>query len=104
MKRRALPLFVLCISISLLCACTKGEPHSGDTAPTILMYGNSYVAQNMPVNELPEDYTSSGTLTSEEAHDTGLEGCEYFLNIRYDSVPDMYVYQEKEYSHWVREK
>lgn len=82
---------ILLMMILLILVSTAGC--SKDT-PSIVMYGSSYFASNVPVNELPQDYTSSGTLTAEEANNTGLEGCEYFLNINYDSVPDIYVYQE----------
>ena len=43
--------------------------------PMIDMYGQKYVAPNMPVNELPQGYTYLGELSKEQANGTGLEGC-----------------------------
>lgn len=94
MKKRLTTLLIFCISILTLWSCGRKESVPSGTEPSIVMYNGSYFKSNMPVDELPQDYSSAGTLTAEEANNTGLEGCEFFLNINYDSVPYMYIYQE----------
>ena len=58
------------------------------------MYGQKYVAPNMPVNELPQGYTYLGELSKEQANGTGLEGCKMYAVTELDSIPDFYLYQE----------
>ncbi len=94
MKRFLLICFIATFVFTLVgCTSKSGEP-TGDIAPAITLGGWDYYAPYMPVNELPEDYVYAGTLTKEEANDTGLEGCKYYFNYYYDSIPDIYVYQK----------
>ena len=67
---------------------------TGDMPPMIDMYGQKYVAPNMPVNELPQGYTYLGELSKEQANGTGLEGCKMYAVTELDSIPDFYLYQE----------
>ena len=61
--------------------------------PMIDMYGQKYVAPNMPVNELPQGYTYLGELSKEQANGTGLEGCKMYAVTELDSIPDFYLYR-----------
>lgn len=61
---------------------------TGDMPPMIDMYGQKYVAPNMPVNELPQGYTYLGELSKEQANGTGLEGCKMYAVTELDSIPD----------------
>ena len=67
---------------------------TGDMPPMIDMYGQKYVAPNMPVNELPQGYTYLGELSKEQANGTGLEGCKMYAVTELNSIPDFYLYQE----------
>ena len=51
-----------------------------DKRPTLCMDGVYYVDPFMPISYLPEGYRFAGTLTKEQAHNTGLEGTEYYTN------------------------
>ena len=59
---------------------------TGDMPPMIDMYGQKYVAPNMPVNELPQGYTYLGELSKEQANGTGLEGCKMYAVTELDSI------------------
>ncbi|MBR4132786.1 MAG: hypothetical protein IKT99_07385 [Oscillospiraceae bacterium] len=61
-----------------------------DKRPMLCMDGVYYVDPYMPISYLPEGFRFSGTLTKEQAYNTGLEGTEYYTNPEAD---DFYTYQ-----------
>lgn len=63
-----------------------------DTRPTIIMDGAAYIDPYRPVSELPYGYEYAGTLSGEQANDTGLAGCEYYTNP--SDRDSFYVFQE----------
>ena len=65
---------------------------SYDERPMLMMDGMAYVDPYMPVSRLPYGYTFAGTLTAEQAYNTGMEGLSYFTHP--GSTDDFYVYQE----------
>ena len=66
---------------------------TGDRPPTIILAGNSYIAPHKPISKLPDNYEYCGTLSDEEANDTGLAGCKYYA-LTDGTMNDIYVYQE----------
>ena len=62
-----------------------------DKRPTLCMDGVYYVDPYMPISYLPEGYALAGTLSAEQAHNTGLEGTEYYTNP--EQPDDFYTYQ-----------
>ena len=89
---------IISLLLSLFLIVTFSGCHNsvdtGDMPPMIDMYGQKYVAPNMPVNELPQGYTYLGELSKEQANGTGLEGCKMYAVTELDSIPDFYLYQE----------
>lgn len=63
-----------------------------DTRPTIIMDGAAYINPYMPESELPYGYEYAGTLSDEQANDTGLAGCEYYADP--SDGDSFYVFQE----------
>ena len=64
-----------------------------DEAPRLTLFGTRYRQIDLtPLDALPEGYKYAGTLTEEQAGDTGAAGCPYYLDPRTDSVPDVYVF------------
>lgn len=82
------------VLLLLTIAAFSGCETNSSSPPTICMYGQKYVAPNMPVDELPEGYTYLGELSEEQANGTGLEGCKMYAIAELDSIPDFYLYQE----------
>ncbi|MDE7326378.1 MAG: hypothetical protein K2N63_08895 [Lachnospiraceae bacterium] len=61
----------------------------------ILRMGDEiYIAPYQPLSELPLNYYLAGVLSAESAGDTGLAGCEYYVN-KFDKN-GIYVYQRME--------
>ena len=89
---------IISLLLSLFLIVTFSGCHNsvdtGDMPPMIDMYGQKYVAPNMPVNELPQGYTYLGELSKEQANGTGLEGCKMYAVTELNSIPDFYLYQE----------
>ena len=86
-------LFALGIIVLLILSGCETKP-AADLPPMIDMFGQKYVAPNMPVAELPEGYTYLGELTEAQANGTGLEGCKMYAVTELDSIPDFYLYQK----------
>lgn len=98
MKRLvALILTLVCISGLVGCEETlksKNEAVSGDLPPVLIMGGQQYFENTMPISELSDDFECMGEITEEEANDTGLQGCKYYANKYLNSFDEFYVYQE----------
>ena len=62
--------------------------------PLITIMNKNYVAPNMPVEELPEEYHYLRDLTEKEANDTGLAGCAIYVNPQDEDMSEIYLYQE----------
>ena len=71
-----------------------GEHQDAVTAPMITIMDKNYVAPNMPVEELPEEYHYLRDLTEKEANDTGLAGCAIYVNPQDEDMSKIYLYQE----------
>lgn len=56
--------------------------------------GENYIAEGMPISELPDDFEFMGEITAEEANYSGLDGCNYYANKYISSFDEFYVYQE----------
>ena len=69
---------------------TEAGQEIWDKRPMLCMDGVYYVDPYMPISYLPEGFRFSGTLTKEQAHNTGLEGTKYYTNPEAD---DFYTYQ-----------
>lgn len=87
---------ISCIAIAVCFLTNPKESedtnNQWDTRPTIIMNQTRYIDPDMPMSNLPYGYIYAGTLDSEQANDTGLEGCEYYISsYNKDSI---YVYQE----------
>ena len=64
-----------------------------DESPKLTLYGMRYRQIDLtPLEVPPEGYILAGTLTEEQAGDTGAAGCAYYFDPRKDSDPDVYVY------------
>lgn len=90
-------LTVICIFGMSGCGKTadgKGDVASGDLPPMLVMGNCNYIAREMPVSELPENFECMGEITEQEANDTGLQGCKYYANKYISSFDEFYVYQE----------
>lgn len=89
--------FLLLILSLVFCVCSAGNEggeNSGDkwdTRPMLCIDNVYYADPYMPVSELPEGYEYAGTLTAEQAYNTGLEGIEYYIN---PETNDFYTWQE----------
>lgn len=99
-KKPAFWLIVVAVAICVVIAvCFLTNPKESednnnqwDMRPTIIMNQVRYIDSDMPMSKLPYGYVYAGTLDSEQANDTGLEGCEYYISsYNKDSI---YVYQE----------
>ena len=70
-----------------------GENTQWDEAPRLTLFGTRYRQVDLtPLDAPPEGYVLAGTLTEEQAGDTGAAGCAYYFDPRKDSDPDVYVY------------
>lgn len=95
MNRFLVLLFMLVCMLGLVaCDQSRDEPDAGALLPMLTMNGENYFAKTMPIAELPDDFEYMGELTSDEANDTGLEGCKYYTNKYISSFDAFYVYQE----------
>lgn len=95
MKRcMALILASLCILVLVACNQSSDETDAGALPPMLTMNGENYFAKTMPIAELPDNFEYMGEITSDEANDTGLEGCKYYANKYISSFDTFYVYQE----------
>lgn len=63
-----------------------------DIRPAILMDSSRYIDPYMSASKLPYGYVYAGTLDAEQANDTGLEGCAYYVSPYNQDY--IYVYQE----------
>ena len=54
----------------------------------------NYVAPNIPVEELPEEYHYLRDLMEKEVNDTGLAGCAIYVNPQDEDMSEIYLYQE----------
>ncbi len=93
MKKTLSIVLTLAFLFTLVGCGGKKDLYAGVT-PAIKLGNWEYYAPYMPVDDLPEDYVYAGTLTKEEANNTGLEGCKYYYLQYIDSIPDIFVYQE----------
>lgn len=84
-------IYVLCL---VGCAQEKSDAPAGDLAPMLTINGVNYRENSMPVAELSEEFVCMGEITTEEANDTGLQGCKYYANKYISSFDEFYVYQE----------
>lgn len=93
---RRLRGFAWALALALLLAGCGNRPEAdtGALPPTITINGYQYVAQYMPVDELPGGYAYLGELSAEDANDTGLEGCKMYAVLEKNSFTDFYLYQE----------
>ncbi|MBQ7875218.1 MAG: hypothetical protein IJ306_08705 [Oscillospiraceae bacterium] len=83
-------LALLLIFVLLFCSCQSEQPN-WDVRP-MMYYNNSYWKNPyMPISELPAGYEYAGTVDTEMAYNTGLEGIEYYIN---PATNDFYTYQE----------
>ena len=80
--------------ICILAKGARGKTEAGKDAlpnrPMLCMDGVYYVDPYMPISYLPEGYRLAGTLTKEQAYNTGLEGTEYYTA---PEAEDFYTYQ-----------
>jgi hypothetical protein len=80
--------------ICILAKGARGRTEAGQTnlpnRPMLCMDGVYYVDPYMPISYLPEGYRLAGTLTKEQAYNTGLEGTEYYTD---PEAEDFYTYQ-----------
>ncbi|MCX4354564.1 MAG: hypothetical protein OSJ60_23580 [Lachnospiraceae bacterium] len=72
----------------------KDEVVSEDLPPILIMREQYFIAYDMPISELPDDFECMGEITEEEANGTGLQGCKYYANKYLSSFVEFYVYQE----------
>lgn len=72
----------------------KDEVVSEDLPPILIMREQHFIAYDMPISELPDDFECMGEITEEEANGTGLQGCKYYANKYLSSFVEFYVYQE----------
>lgn len=64
-----------------------------DESPKLTLFGTRYRQIELtPLDAPPENYAFAGRLTEAQAGDTGAAGCAYYLDLRTDSVPDIYVF------------
>ena len=62
-----------------------------DKRPMLVIDGKQYIDPYKPESTLPAGYAPAGTLTAEQAYNTGLEGTAYFTNP--NAPDDVYTYQ-----------
>ena len=89
----------LCLAVAVAgVAAGAVMPRLGkqDTVPVpmITLQGKNYVAPDMPVNKLPEEYHYLRDLTEKEAKNTGLEGCAIYVDPQDKEMRTIYLYQE----------
>ena len=84
----------LCLIAAVGIMISFGEHQDTVTAPMITIMDRNYVAPNMPVEELPEEYHYLRDLTEKEANDTGLAGCAIYVNPQDEDMSEIYLYQE----------
>lgn len=95
MKRFVVFIVILVCMLGLVaCDQSSAETDTGALPPMITLNGENYFAGTMPIPELPDDFEYMGEITSDEANDTGLEGCKYYANKYISSFDIFYVYQE----------
>lgn len=82
------------IVVLSLSGCGALEEGKGGCPPTITLGDQDYVAHNMPVEALPEEYQYLRDLTQQEANDTGLEGCAIYADPQDQDMSTIYLYQE----------
>lgn len=73
---------------------SKDEAVTGDLPPMLIIGGQYYLENTMPISDLSDDFECVGEITEEEANDTGLQGCKYYANKYLNSFDEFYVYQE----------
>ena len=80
--------------ICILAKGARGRTQAGQNTlpnrPMLCMDGVYYVDPYMPISYLPEGFALAGTLSAEQAYNTGLEGTEYYTSPEAD---DFYTYQ-----------
>lgn len=81
--KKIISVVLLLVLFTSLTGCSFSESKTenekcGGKAPTLIWDDQEFVAPYMPKNELPEGYEYIGTLTKENAADTGLEGCKIY--------------------------
>lgn len=98
MKRLvALVSTLVCVLGLVGCGATlksKDEAVTGDLPPMLIIGGQYYLENTMPISDLSDDFECMGEITEEEANDTGLQGCKYYANKYLNSFDEFYVYQE----------
>lgn len=88
-------LSLVCVLLLVGCNRDANESVTGDLPPMLIMDGEHYIANSMSVvSELSDDFECMGTITAEEANDTGLQGHKYYANRYISSFDEFYVYQE----------
>lgn len=92
--KKLITLVLAMVCVLGLAGCAQQKATSGDLPPMLVMNNCNYIAREMPVNELPEDFECMGEITEKEANDTGLQGCQYYANKYISSFDEFYVYQE----------
>ncbi len=69
----------------------KEESINWAERPTLVLGGEAYVDPYMPLSSLPYGYALAGELSTQQANDTGLEGCKYYTNPK--DADSFYVYE-----------
>lgn len=93
-KRIAFFLILVCVLSLIGCSKIQNETDAGALPPTLIMNGENYYTNTIPVNELPDQFEYMGELTDQEANGTELQGCKYYANRYMNSFDEFYVYQE----------
>lgn len=88
---------VLACAVVAVCFLTNPkedaeENMQWDVRPTILMDSSRYIDPYASASRLPYGYVYAGTLDAQQANDTGLEGCAYYVSPYNPNY--IYVYQE----------
>ena len=93
-KWTSLIILLVCVLSLIGCSKLQNETDAGALPPTLIMNGEKYYANTMPMNELPDQFECMGEITDQEANGTGLQGCKYYANRYMNSFDEFYVYQE----------
>ncbi len=88
---------VLACAVVAVCFLTNPKENAEediqwDVRPAILMDSSRYIDPYMSASKLPYGYVYAGTLDAQQANDTGLEGCAYYVSPYNPNY--IYVYQE----------
>lgn len=84
----------LCLIAAVGIMIPFGEHQDTVLAPMITIMDRNYVAPNMPVEELPEEYHYLRDLAEKEANNTGLAGCAIYVDLQDEDMSEIYLYQE----------